>query len=173
MEKLTHCRNEVDNLNQQLSDQFESNNLCCEDQVKFYQLLTLSLLGLCLFLIFIIICNYCLIRGQIKLLLQIHSLGSQDENITPQKSRDTLVRTIKYQLDRYLKQANADFEIGDIEYDFDYKTTDGQLSHRTNVETMESLNQFNNPIDKEMFKNFHDHYDLNKLAQRLNQEENH
>ena len=54
--------------------------------------------------------------------------------------------------------------MGDIEYDFDYKTTDGQLSHRTNFETMESLNQFNNPIDKEMFKNFHDHYDLNKLA---------
>ena len=78
------------------------------------------------------------------------------------------MRTIKFQLDQYLKQANADFEVGDIEYDFDYKTTDGQLSHRNNQATLESLNLFNNPIDKEMFQNFHDHYDLNKLAQRIN-----
>ena len=44
------------------------------------------------------------------------------------------------------------------------------MSHRSNIETMDSINKLSNPIDKEMFKSFHEHYDLNKLAHRISTE---
>ena len=43
------------------------------------------------------------------------------------KGRDALVRIIKYQLDQYLLQANADHDLKDFEFNFDTFDTDAGL----------------------------------------------
>lgn len=74
-------------------------------------------------------------------ILQIHEIGNVPEALTSkqanttcgdvvtdrslislrQQSRDSLVRIIKYQLDRYLRHANTDFDTDKMDYDLEAK----------------------------------------------------
>ena len=53
-------------------------------------------------------------KRQLDKLMQVHDLGGLPPDLEAEKSkgRDAIIRIIKYKLDQYLKDRNADFEIG-------------------------------------------------------------
>ena len=84
-------------------------------------------------------------RRQISRLLKVHELGNipfemradtegnligdkADIVSLRQQSRDSLVRIIKFQLDQYLRQANADYDVNDHDYNYDYSKQPGKTA---------------------------------------------
>jgi len=70
-------------------------------------------------------------------LIQIHSFAGVDiitdpnteggeEAGKPKMNRNQMVKEIKAQLDQYLRHSNANFDIDQIDYQFDTKATDGK-----------------------------------------------
>jgi hypothetical protein len=102
-----------------------------------------------------------------------------------QKSRDAIVRIIKYQLDSYLRTANADFDMSAQDYNFNFtenvKTADVNDLFKIKDESLTELDVENeaeegftskrNLMDAETRRVFRYNYDLNCLAEKLDNNE--
>jgi len=103
--------------------------MTCKDTLRTYQAVCLFLGGLSFLLTCAVLVTYYFMRKQINYLVRVHNLGNVpmdtdagqlSERSANQKSRDAIVRVIKYNLEQYLKYSNADFEIDGQDYNYNY-----------------------------------------------------
>lgn len=168
----------------------------CTESIKYYQEMTFILGGLCATMALGMCCLFVIVRRQVAHLLKIHELGNLPFEVRTdtegnlladkaevvslrQQSRDSLVRIIKFQLDQYLRQANADYDVDDMDYNYDYsrmpvKGARDLFKYRENSVTDvedDAPPTARNAMDSDMRRIFRKHYDLNLLAKRMEEQQ--
>ena len=168
----------------------------CTESLKYYQDITFILGGLCAIMALGMCCLFLVVRRQVAHLLKIHELGNipfevrtdTEGNLLAdkaevvslrQQSRDSLVRIIKFQLDQYLRQANADYDVEEMDYNYDYsrKPIRGARDlfkyrdHSVTDAEEDGPPTARNPMDSDMRRTFRRHYDLNLLAKMMEEQQ--